>query len=383
MKARRSLAIVVVAACAIVVAAIAAPLAWKAAHTPSDDERQIAPRRADEAGVTLVAADTLPVQGNAAWCAPLQLCWDELLAYHNDGNPLEPTAGPNELVDALNGSPFEAGMVSDDHYYSYAGPMTKDARSTMEEAIDRRFGQRSDLLDLLDWESAEPDTTLFYAMLYRRFSFEHPFALLPYDGTFGPDHTEGARYFGTAETDGAERSDLLAQVTPLYYDDYAHCACRVSTKEGDELVLVKSPEGQSFSDMWDNTTSRTESAGAQRALGDDDEFECPLLSTDVFKEYDELEGLEFALPNGGGLRIAQAVQTLKFDLDNEGGRVKSEAAITAVTSAAPPLDISQPRHFVFDDRFALFLVDGNAPEGSRPYLAVLVDDVRAFQGQDA
>ena len=274
-------------------------------------------------------------------------------------------------------------MVSDDHYYSYAGPMTKDARDTIEKAIGQRFGQGSDVLGMLDWEGAGPNDTLFYAMLYRAFSFEHPFALLSHDGTFGPDRTEGVRYFGTVGSGDDVRGDLLAQVTPLYYENYEHCACRISTKEGDELVLVKSPEGQGFSDMWKNAMARAAAAETQMPLSYEDEFECPLLSVNVFEEYGKLEGLEFALPHGDMLRIGQAMQTLVFDLDNRGGRVKSEAAITAVMSAAPMPEGPQPRRFVFDDRFALFLVDGSAPEGARPYLAMLVSDVRAFQDQGA
>lgn len=337
------------------------------------------PKSAGDTGVTLVASDTQPVSGDAAWCAPLKICWDKLCDYHNGGQPLTPKDGPSDVVEALNNSPFHANMLSDDHYYSYAGPMTQEARSTIEEGIRQRFGQGSDLLDKLDWAGADERTTLFYAMLYREFSFEHPFALAPDAGVFGTSGEANVRYFGTIDSEDEERTSLLAQVQPLYYEDYEHCACRLTTKEGDVLVLVKGPEGKSFSQMWQNAMRKAGASGTQTPLKNDENFMCPLLSIDIFREYGELEGLKFDLSNGEELKIGQAMQTLKFDLDNKGGKVKSEAAISAVATSAPQED-ERPRQFVFDDTFALFLVDGNAPEGSLPYLATLVSDAHTFQG---
>lgn len=65
-------------------------------------------------------------------------------------------------------------------------------------------------------------------------------------------------------------------------------------------------------------------------------------------------------------------------MDNAGGEVKSEAAIAVSVEAAMP-DFSRMRNFDYDGRFALFLLDGKTRGHARPYLALLVDDVRLFQ----
>ncbi len=59
------------------------------------------------------------------------------------------------------------------------------------------------------------------------------------------------------------------------------------------------------------------------------------------------------------------------------------ATVEAMQDGVLPTDDEHLETVAEEVRRLSRLVDGNAPEGSRPYLAVLVDDVRAFQGQDA
>lgn len=64
-------------------------------------------------------------------------------------------------------------------------------------------------------------------------------------------------------------------------------------------------------------------------------------------------------------------------LDNVGGEARSEGAITVIDTGVP--DFSRMRRSDYDGRFALLLVDGRPRALVRPYLALLVDDVRLFQ----
>jgi hypothetical protein len=334
----------------------------------------------------LVVTQAEPVTGNSAWCGTMQLCWNSLVDEMNHGEPalFVDKAMNTTTVDHMNDRLFATGDLSEDHYCTYAGPMTYDAKREIEKEISDRFDQKSDILDSLTEWSDDPDTTtkLLYAMIYRKFSFGTPFGVRE-DGWFGgtaSDHNRAQRvtYFE------AKDDDQRDQVTPLFYEDYDRHAVSIATEEGDEVILVRSPEGKTFDEIWENAMERADKATAEetRPLDDDESFLCPNIDIDLAREYKEWEGGTLALTDAKGNQtpytIAQALQTLKLSLDNEGGEVKSEAAIVALKAAGTPF-ADTTRHFDYSDTFALFVRDGNAGDDARPYVAVLVDDITMFQ----
>ena len=66
------------------------------------------------------------------------------------------------------------------------------------------------------------------------------------------------------------------------------------------------------------------------------------------------------------------MQTIKMSLNNEGGFIKSEAAIANKSI----LQSSESRNFNFDDTFGIFLIE-NGKE--KPYFASIVTNVTLFQ----
>ena len=218
---------------------------------------------------------------------------------------------------------------------------------------------------------------LFYCMLYRKFSFPVPFGVCE-DEPWG-DGGACVTYFEAYDLDRRLSRKMRQQVKPLYYEDGQHHAVSLQTKEGDSVVLVRSPRGSSFSEMWANMLDQAKRADSTqtRPLDDQDFFMCPNLSLKLSKEFHKLEGLRFLDAKGQECIIDQALQTIRLNLDNEGGEVKSESAIAACATGA--LDFSHGRHFDYDGRFALFLVAGEARADSHPYFALLVDDIRLFK----
>lgn len=330
-------------------------------------------------GIEVVASDVQAVRGSAAWCATMQVCWDNMLETLCDGGPLNPLGGANELVRALNTSELGRDALPRDHFYAYSGPKNNRARSEIETEVRHRFGQSSEVLDQLDWSEPSPGMTslLFYCMLYRKFSFVVPFGVCE-EEPWG-DGDVCVTYFEAYDPDRRLSRKMRQQVKPLYYKDRQHHAVSLQTKEGDSVVLVRSPQGGSFSEMWANTLGQAKRADSTqtRPLDDQDSFMCPNLSLKLSKEFHEIEGLEFLDAKGQECIIDRALQTIGLSLDNEGGEVKSEAAISVCDGALP--DFSHIRTFDYDGRFALFLVAGEARADSRPYLALLVDDIRLFQ----
>ena len=330
-------------------------------------------------GIEVVASDVQAVRGSAAWCATIQVCWDNMLETLCDGGPLNPLGGANELVRALNTSELGRAALPSGHFYAYSGPKSNRARSEIETEVRRRFGQSSEVLDQLDWSEPSPGMTslLLYCMLYRKFSFLVPFGVCEEESR--GDEDVFVTYFEADDLDRRLSRKMRQQVKPLYYKDRQHHAVSLQTKEGDSVVLVRSPQGGSFSEMWANTLEQAKRAGSTqtRPLDDHDSFMCPNLSLKLSKEFHEIEGLEFLDAKGQECIIDRALQTIGLSLDNEGGEVKSEAAISVCDGALP--DFSHIRTFDYDGRFALFLVAGEARADSRPYLALLVDDIRLFQ----
>lgn len=330
-------------------------------------------------GIEVVASDVQVVRGSAAWCATMQVCWDNMMETLCDGGPLNPLGGTSELVRALNASRLGRGALPKDHFYAYSGPKNNRARREIETEVRRRFGQSSEVLDQLDWSEPSPGMTslLFYCMLYRKFSFLVPFGVCE-EESWGDGDT-CVTFFEAYDPDQRLSRKMRQQVKPLYYKDRQHHAVSLQTKEGDSVVLVRSPQGGSFSEMWANTLEQAKRAGSTqtRPLDDHDSFMCPNLSLKLSKEFRELEGLEFLDVKERECIIDQVLQTIALSLDNEGGEVKSEAAISACGGALP--DFSHIRNFDYDGRFALFLAGGEARANSHPYLALLVDDNRLFQ----
>ena len=74
-----------------------------------------------------------------------------------------------------------------------------------------------------------------------------------------------------------------------------------------------------------------------------------------------------------GNAIEKAIQTIEFELDREGGKVKSEAGIMMNLSDSLELE---KREFYIDDTFAIFLIE---EDKDTPYFAAKINDITKFQ----
>lgn len=335
------------------------------------DATHAADERPLEEGELLVPSDHSPVAANNAWCAAFQICWNMLEENFNDGNPI-PEAGNPQMVADLNCASFTADHLGEDHYVTYVGRATTQAKTEIEQLIDERFDQTSDVLDLVKWND-DPNTLLFilYCMLYREFTFAHVFDVLD-PALFGSEEngnlTENVAYFG-AESG----SDALDQVLPLFWDAEDRFAVQIECNEGDILVLARGAEGSTFDEMW-NDVQASINPDFRMEMGLITSFACPKLNVDVLTSYDELEGVGFTGSAGHPWEIKQALQTLRFRLDETGGSIKSEAAIVVGYGGGP---MYLPHDYRFDDSFVLFLVDGNVTT-EYPYAAINITDINDF-----
>jgi hypothetical protein len=347
-------------------------------YTKYKDNKQILPT--EDVSVVATMSDT--ITKDSSWCATFQLVWNEMknevvkkdIVFY-EGNP--------ETVDNLNKEEFDQSMISSDYYYIKYGLKTLDLKKEIENGIKQKFGQTSDILDSFDWSDSGVDDPnnneerryFFYTMLYRKFEFLKEFDLLDND-MFGNKY-ENVEYFGI---ENISNTSIKGQIEVLYYNSMDDFAILINTKSNDEVIYYKNPEGSNFNEIYSNMMNKAKQYEGNKILNKRDEFKAPKISLNITREYEELENKRFSTadPIYGEGKIEKAIQTIKFNIDEKGGEIKSEAAIDkgAYTTSVKPEDMEEPRYFNVDDTFVLFLREKGK---STPYFALRVEDITKFQ----
>ena len=101
----------------------------------------------------------------------------------------------------------------------------------------------------------------------------------------------------------------------------------------------------------------------------------PELKVDLMRDYPELCEKEIEGTNPP-MVFSTAIETLKFEMDRKGGKIKSEALIMTEMAMVAAPDLNKPRHFNFDKTFNLFLIDAGK---ENPYAAFRIENLKKFQ----
>lgn len=341
-----------------------------------DTTENVVEQLAEGLSVVPTLRDTLT--SDSVWCSTFQLVWNDL----KNEVAEQDIVFEEELeeVNNLNLSEFTTDMISEDYYYKKWGIKTLELKEEIEQGIYEKFGQTSDILSNFDWsdealDQGVGDTTRYflYCMLYRNFDFEVAFDRLE-NGTFA-DTYQDVQYFGiNSDTD----ESVGDQVRVLYYNTEDDFAILVTTTDGDELIFAKNAEGSNFMDIYSNIVNEANSYTGDRNFQDEDELKIPYLNIDVEKEYDELEGKTFYTANGELGEINQAIQSIKFTIDETGGEIKSEAGIDATLTSGigTTEEVNTPRYFYLDDSFVVFLKEDTQ---TLPYFAARIENIQNYQ----
>ena len=131
---------------------------------------------------------------------------------------------------------------------------------------------------------------------------------------------------------------------------------------------------ESSESIYNNINEAAQKFDGNRTFTEIDTLKIPNISFDEKQEYKELEGKPFFFSDGREYYIDKALQTIKFELDNEGGSIKSEAGMMTKESVA--IMPEEERNFNFDDEFTIFLKE---KDKSKPYFSALITDITEFQ----
>ena len=275
---------------------------------------------------------------------------------------------PTEELIGLNSEEFNSSMLNESSYYTSWGETSFEARDKIKEGIKKKFNETSDIIDSLDW-TPKKGSYYAYAMLKKQFEFLNEFdKLLPQPFNNSDKKYE---YFGIKP--GSDNI-LDKNVNVLFYNDENNYAVSLNTKSGDTIYLYRTDENKSLKELYENMLNREKLYEGAKYFKDIDTLKIPNIKFAKIREYDEL--CNKIIRGTDDLYFARAIETLQFELDNKGGKVKSEAIIMLAKATAIRTNMPKPRHFNFDKTFAMFLIDSNKQD---PYMALRIKDLDEFQ----
>lgn len=327
-------------------------------NTPLTKDVNVVPTMLDEIG------------NDTTWCATFQLIWNDL---KNNVVKKDIIFTPQEkMATNLNKEEFTEKMISDEYYYKVYGLKTTELKKEIEEAIKKKFNQESEILNDFNWDSddelnQDKKNYFFYTMLYREFKYKAKFNKLESD-YFGK--YKNIDYFGLdSDSTAAQRE----QIQVLFYNSEKDFAIKINTKNSDEVIFYKNPKGKTFKEIYDNIEKYSNDYTGNKNFEEADKLKIPYLNLNIKKEYSEIENKVFKTIDNEECIIENAIQSIKFSIDEKGGRIKSEAAMDIETTS---IELSQTRQFFLNDTFAIFLKE---EEKQKPYFALKIFDITKYQ----
>ena len=299
------------------------------------------------------------------WVGTFQLVWNDFMNKVVHG-PIRFREGTPVMVQELNRQSFNASQLDDDSYYKITTKVKKNTKKQIEKAIKKKFNETSDILCKMDLEPRN-DKYLIYAMLKKDFEFEKPFDKLEKSLFAGEYATE---YFGVNKYSD---NSLRNSVKVLYYNSADDFAIMLKTKKDEEVYLYKNSSNKPFIALWSDMFKKELTFKGETKFRNADELKVPNIKFNTEKNYEELAKKRVM---GTNLVIEQAIQTIKFGMNNKGVELKSEAGLSFATCSLPHPDDLIPRYFYLDNTFVLFLKE---KDKRLPYMALRVNDIRNFQ----
>ena len=332
---------------------------WGKKYSPQEKTQYI-----ENIDVALTLEDE--IGENAAWCGTFQLIWNDL---KNELAKQDIIFSPQpKTVDNLNKETFDASQLSEDSYYKVYGHPTFTLKEEIEKALEEKFAETSDILDDFEWSEQNDQDYFLYTMLKKEFEFDNEFTDLE-KGKFG--NYEDVSYFGINE---ATDDRVGRQVEVLYYHSVNDFAIKLITKGNDEIIINKGGDGTTFKAIYDHIKEEEEKYQDRRMLMEGENLKIPNLQFKIKEEIKDVENKPFRFSTGEEYIIDKAIQTIEFELNKKGGKIKSEAGMT---NRAFSIQMEEEkREFSVDNTFSIFLIEQGK---DTPYFAAKISDITKFQ----
>lgn len=298
---------------------------------------------------------------NIVWAGTFQLVWNDLA---NDiiKDNIYLQGGNDDIVNGLNKQSFKSNMISSKSYYKTHGVMTNALRDDINQALKDKFNETSGILQNAVWDGKN---YLLYAMLKKDFNYPYDFNELQPD-KFGKSK-KNVRYFGI---DRQSNITLRSMIDVMFYNSKNDYGIILNTKGRDLILLYRTNNILSFADAYKEMLEKSFTYEGSRKFGKNDTFKIPFIKFKNEYTYTNLINKKIL---GTDFTIGSAMQTIDFNMDNKGIKLKSEASI-AMRMSLDPQDFDSPRDFDFDDNFYLFMQEGM----THPYFAMKIGNTAAL-----
>jgi hypothetical protein len=308
-----------------------------------------------------------PLTGNknVLWCGTLQLAWNEAAGLV--GEKLHFVNQP-PVVDLLNRADFTKADLDAASYVAIADFERNNVEDEIRAALEQTFhGAASPELIPPKPAHPGPDDFVAYAYLYKDLAFAHPFA----DNdplTFG---TTPVKNFGFGNDPKLLPDGVMDQVSIYDYQSEDDFIIKLKPQvEGDELILAKVEPGATLQATVDSVLRRI-AVHQPEPIGPGPELAIPKLNFDLRGDFPQLEGLVLQPGPSAHVKdlvISKAEQLVRFQLNEKGAILKSEAVIIMRALAMP---VSEPKwHIMIFDKPFLILM--KRTDSDRPYFALWV-----------
>jgi len=162
---------------------------------------------------------------------------------------------------------------------------------------------------------------------------------------------------------------MALQVLILNYNGPDNFVIELKTKSrGDHLILAKIQPKASLAETVADVM-RSSSTDPQTCLPED-ELAVPKFNFDITRAYTEIEGAKLIIKNprvAGDLLVQSAMQDIRFQMDEEGVKLKSESHMAFSCSKAPTAE----HVMIFDKPFLVML---ERVDAKVPYFAMWIDN---------
>ena len=334
--------------------------------TASYDTNAKEPGKAKDSNIDILTLFSSPSDStNKAWVGTFQLVFNDM---KNEILKIKKIEFENEVptsdLEGLNNEEFNSSMLNPETYYKSYGKTSPKARDQIKADILEKFNETSNLIDTLNWSEA-PGRYYAYAMLKKEFEFLKEFDKLDPQSFNNSD--EKYDFFGIKDS---SKEILSNNIRVLFYNSDDDFAVQLLTKNNDTVYLYRTESEESFDKIYKKMLEDKENYKGKRRLEDIDTFKAPNLKFKTMRRYDELCNKPI---KGTDSYFSAAIETLEFEMDNKGGKIKSEAIIMLDNAAAIFEEPKKPRHFDFNKTFVMFLVDKDKTD---PYFALRIKDLK-------
>ncbi|MBN2704087.1 MAG: hypothetical protein JXR23_07740 [Pontiellaceae bacterium] len=256
-----------------------------------------------------------------------------------------------------------ADFLDDESYLSFAGDYTAAFVEELNRSVNKQFGRGAfpEAEIPSDGEAGLAAFSYLSINLPFEYAFQRSEDPLNFNGSFVESFTIP---FGPNSSRRAERAER--QVSVMYPPEEESFIVELATRRRDHhLILARVAPEKTLAETVEKVCGYTDSL-ERSALEVNQRLEVPLFNFNIERDYSELTGqlLNLQRSDYDGWQIEKARQKIRFQLDERGAMLRSEASMVFL-KCAPRSDC------IFDQPFLLMLRYEESPQ---PYFAMWVDN---------